>query len=91
MTDECLPLDVVMTAEEEARREAEHNARCDTIIQGWIARALTEWGGAVRRFRWRGPPCPHGLECGSGCIEPMGHAGPCMCVGDDDGPGSCPA
>ena len=36
--------------------------------------------------------CNKSLECGGWCNRWPGHAGPCLCDGDEDGtPGSCPA
>lgn len=36
------------------------------------------------------PLCRKVLECGGECILSAKHEPPCMCVGDTDGPGSCP-
>ena len=39
--------------------------------------------------------CPNGcgeqLYCGGSCCLDSFHDGECLCIGDDDGPGSCPA
>jgi hypothetical protein len=36
--------------------------------------------------------CSRGLDCGGWCWQPPGHAGPCLCCGDEDGePDTCPA
>jgi hypothetical protein len=35
--------------------------------------------------------CPTQLDCGGNCRMLAGHEGPCLCVGDVDGPDSCPA
>lgn len=37
-------------------------------------------------------PCGKKLECGSNCVDELGHDGDCLCVGDEDGEsGTCPA
>lgn len=48
----------------------------------------------IRLARWleqAGLACGEKLECGGSCWLEQGHAPPCLCIGDDDGPGSCPA
>jgi hypothetical protein len=39
--------------------------------------------------------CGHTMECGGSCVVPLAtlpdHAGPHLCAGDNDGPGTCPA
>jgi hypothetical protein len=35
--------------------------------------------------------CPNKLDCGGNCRMQLGHEGPCLCVGDTDGPDTCPA
>jgi len=35
--------------------------------------------------------CGATLECGAQCGRRKKHDGPCLCGGDDEGPGSCPA
>ncbi len=36
--------------------------------------------------------CGNKLECGSNCIDELGHDGDCLCAGDSDGEsGTCPA
>lgn len=37
------------------------------------------------------PACGKTLECGGTCYREPNHEGPCLCSGDMDGPGSCPA
>ncbi len=52
-----------------------------------IGLALGYWGEAIRdRYA-----CLASLECGGKCRLPTGHEPPCLCDGDTDGPGSCPA
>ena len=38
-----------------------------------------------------GPWCSAKLECGGPCCLVPGHPPPCLCGGDMDGPGTCPA
>ena len=40
---------------------------------------------------WVSPVCFERIECGGSCRQAPGHAGPHLCEGDTDGPGSCPA
>ena len=35
--------------------------------------------------------CHRELDCGGRCFLTAGHAGKCLCIGDIDGPGTCPA
>jgi acetamidase/formamidase len=42
-------------------------------------------------YQRAGGVCNRTLDCGSRCYLPTKHDGACMCVGDTDGPGSCPA
>lgn len=54
-----------------------------------LERAIVDWGIALRA---RYPTCGLGpLECGGTCHLPLGHDPPCLCAGDEDGPGTCPA
>lgn len=73
-----------MTALERRRRHL-----ADLEAQDALMYALVHWGEAIRaqyRCTWGGA-----LECGGECCLLDGHDGPHLCVGDDDGPGSCPA
>jgi hypothetical protein len=35
--------------------------------------------------------CCFKLDCGGSCFREPGHTGDHLCIGDTDGPGSCPA
>lgn len=50
----------------------------------------SEWPEDLRVREWP-VPCTGKLGCGGDCKLRCGHAGACLCVGDVDGPGSCPA
>jgi hypothetical protein len=51
---------------------------------------LARWFRVVDRWRTK-HGCSRVLECGGFCRLDRDHAPPCLCVGDLDGPGSCPA
>lgn len=53
-----------------------------------LALAAEAFGKAIQaRFRCGAGP----LECGGVCCRLAGHEPPCLCAGDTDGPGTCPA
>lgn len=49
--------------------------------------AIEAWARAIRE-RYE---CEETLECGGKCCRLKTHEPPCLCAGDTDGPGSCPA
>lgn len=50
--------------------------------------AAEAFGKALQaRYRCGAGP----LECGGSCARLKAHDGPCLCAGDTDGPGTCPA
>ena len=69
-------IDAPSPADVEARR-----------LEDDVANAIVDWGNALRRPHECGAP----IECGGSCWLFKGHEPPCLCGGDTDGPGSCPA
>ena len=58
------------------------------VVRGALHDLQKELGAAYQKA---GAVCEIRLECGATCYLPQYHTGPCLCTGDTDGPGSCPA
>jgi hypothetical protein len=59
----------------------------DVETKAWTIEPLKSWNSAGSHEG----SCGAVLECGGRCRFDAGHPPPCLCCGDDDGPGSCPA
>jgi hypothetical protein len=57
----------------------------DAVYQEHLAREVAEKDARMAAA------CCATLDCGGWCRLPPGHDPPCLCDGDTDGPGSCPA